>query len=252
MSDVATTGKLEIGRVIRETFAVLGRNFQTFTMLAVLLVGVPTIVVGVLQLYVLKTGTVFSLPALLGSIIGAAASLILQCTIIYATISDMNGRQASVPDSLAVGLRSALPVLGVSLVTYLGVALGTALLIVPGLILMTTWILCVPVVVAERGRFASVFRRSAALTKGNRWRIFGLMVLFLVAIIIAEVVTGMFGNASRLAAGGGVPRVQALVAMPILSTVIALLGAVGVATMYAELRRLKDGVGPEGLAAIFD
>jgi hypothetical protein len=252
MSDLAPTGKLEIGRVISETFAVLGRNFSTFAVLAVILVGIPAISVGFLQMNFLKAGSLFSLSTVLGGIVAAVASLILQGAIIYATISDMNGRRASVPESLGVGLRSALPVLGVGIVMYLGIMAGTVLLIVPGLMLMTAWIVCVPVVIAERGSLGRVFGRSAALTKGNRWRILGLALLFFVAIIIVEAVTGMLGNASRLAAGGGIPRLQALITAPLLSVASTLLGAIGIATMYAELRRLKDGVGPEGLAAIFD
>jgi len=114
------------------------------------------------------------------------------------------------------------------------------------------WCVAVPVYVAERPGIIESFGRSAELTRGNRWRIFALFVLYVVVLIILEAVLGLFGTASRLVAGGAIPAYQALGLTPLLSVASGLVGTVGGAVLYVELRRVRDGVGPAGLAAIFD
>jgi len=39
---------------------------------------------------------------------------------------------------------------------------------------------------------------------------------------------------------------------PIVTTITGLVAAVGVASVYYELRSVREGVGPEALAAVFD
>jgi hypothetical protein len=55
-SDGASTGALDIGRVIQELFAVLGRNFTTFGLLALILTGIPAVVLYGFQMSVPCSG----------------------------------------------------------------------------------------------------------------------------------------------------------------------------------------------------
>ncbi len=64
------------------------------------------------------------------------------------------------------------------------------------------WSVTVPVYVVEQTEVFSAFTRSADLTRGHRWRIFGLFVIYLVAIIIVEMVTTAFGGVASLLGGG--------------------------------------------------
>jgi len=123
---------------------------------------------------------------------------------------------------------------------------------VPGLMIAIAWCLCIPVYVVEQPGLTESFGRSAQLTRGNRWRIFGIFVLYFVALLIIELVFGVFGSAMRVAAGGAPSMLVALVVNPLLYVANALIGATGVAVLYVELRQIRDGVGAEGLAAIFD
>ena len=66
------------------------------------------------------------------------------------------------------------------------------------------------------------------------------------------VFTVLGGVSSLLAGAGGFPLVTRLVFLPLIQVANGLIGATGVAALYVELRQIRDGVGPAGLAAIFD
>jgi len=247
-----TTGQLDMGRVIQDLFGVLGRNFVTFLILAAVLVGLPGLLAGYMQMSLLTQGHLFDWRATLVGLVPAVGALILQGTIIYGAVTDMNGKRASLADCISIGLRCFLPLLGIGILFGLAVACGLILLIVPGVMLAIAWCVTVPAYVVEQPPLLDSFGRSAQLTRGNRWRIFALFIVYLVAVIIVEAVLGVFGTASRLAAGGGIPLMQAMVFTPLISVANALIGGTGAAVLYVELRRLRDGVGPAGLAAVFD
>jgi hypothetical protein len=246
------TGQLDMGAVIKELFAVLGRNFVTFLVLTLILVGIPALLTGYLQMTYMRAGTIFAWQPLLANFAVAIGSLILQCTVIYGAVTDLNGKRASLGACLSVGLASFLPVLGIGILFYIACVIGFILLIVPAFLLITAWIVAVPVYVAERPGLIASFGRSAELTRGNRWRIFALLIVYIVVFIIIEAVTGVFGNASRIASGAGIPMFQALFLTPLIAVVSGLVTSTGVATLYVELRRVRDGVGPSELAAVFD
>ena len=118
--------------------------------------------------------------------------------------------------------------------------------------LAVAWCVAVPVYVVERpGVFAS-FGRAAALTRGSRWTIFGLFVIYVIAAIIIQALLGIIGGVLSFATIGGLPILNFLIITPLIQVVTALIGSTGVAVLYVELRQIRDGVGPQGLAAIFD
>jgi Membrane domain of glycerophosphoryl diester phosphodiesterase len=65
----------------------------------------------------------------------------------------------------------------------IGVVLGLILLIVPGLYLLTRWILIIPVIVLEGRRAGESFGRSWELVKGFGWNVFGVIVLTILILI---------------------------------------------------------------------
>lgn len=76
----------------------------------------------------------------------------------------------------------------------LGITLGFILLIVPGFFLLTIWSLIVPVIVLEGSGTMDSFGRSRELTRGNRWGVFGRI---LVTIIIVGVAGAIIGGITR-------------------------------------------------------
>ncbi|WP_293898433.1 hypothetical protein [Phenylobacterium sp.] len=259
-------GTLDIARVIQQTFSVLGRNFVTYFILALILAGVPYAIIGLVQASTMSTvtetgpGFAYSLATMRTTGIGAIAAVITGCilqgAIIFATVQDMNGAKPSVGDSLATGLRAFLPLLGVSILFGLAVGFGLVLLIVPGLMIACAWCVAVPALVAERTGVLGAFGRAADLTRHNRWRVFGLFVLVWVATLIIGGVLGLLITMLTFGSGGLDPVRLALnpvriIGSALINSLTAMLSATGVAVLYVELRKAKDGVGPQWLADIF-
>ena len=263
MTAVATeSGKIDIARVIQQLFTVLGRNFVTFLLLAFLLVGLPTGAMtyfqGTMATAALDTGTVpnlgFGPGVIFSGLVVLVTSAILQGALIFGAVQDLSGKRASVGDSLATGLRAFLPLIAVSILFGLGIACGFILLIVPGLMLLCAWIVAVPALVAERRGIFETFGRSAELTRGNRWRIFALLLIFWVAAMVLGMIMGAVMGVGMLTSGPQAFAVSPLyvVMNVVTNTLSALVGATGAAVLYVELRQAREGLGTDSLAKIFD
>jgi hypothetical protein len=263
MTDITEPAGLDIGRVIQETFAVLSRHFVTFVILGLILVGVPAVLLGGVQVSMVRAAfgggsssfMAFG-PAMywgfLGGLVSLVTSAILQAAIISGAASDLNGRPVSVGDSLRIGLRAFLPLIGLGILLGIAVGLGFVLLIIPGVLMWLAWCVAVPVYVVEQpGVFAS-FERSAELTRGNRLRIFALGCVFVVAAIIVEIVGGIVGSILSFATGGLYVYVNAVIVSPLIGALVAVLAATLSAVLYVELRRVREGAGASAMAALFD
>ena len=269
-TDVIDNPPFDIGRVISQTFAVLGRNIVSFGILALVLVGLPALVVGFLQFGVAKaalqgvqTGSYnFSPGAIMaGSLTGIATLIttsILQGALIHATVQDLNNQPQAIGESLATGLRNFLGLIVLAILMFIAIACGLVLLVVPGVMLACAWIVAAPSLVADRTGIFGAFSRSAELTRGNRWQIFGLIVI----VVVVEWILGMIFNAisgvsmigysgDPLAAAQRMLSPLVLILSVIRSTIGAVIGATATAVMYVELRRAREGEPTGWLADIF-
>jgi hypothetical protein len=70
----------------------------------------------------------------------------------------------------------------------LGIGIGLVLLVVPGLVLLTFWILIIPVIALERTTASAAFGRSRELVRGYGWNVFGVIVLTILLLIGFEIV----------------------------------------------------------------
>ena len=261
-TEVAQSGKIDIGRIIGETFGVLGRNIATFMVLGFLLSGVPLAILNMVQASSLSPGGGFNADTVTWMGIGVLAAVIttavLQGTLIYATVQDLSGEKASIGDSLATGLRAFLPVLVVSFLFVLAMGFGLVLLVVPGIMIGLAWCVCVPALVAERTGIFGSFGRSSDLTRGNRWRIFGLAVIAWIILLLLGTVLGLISGINMLAQAGNPDALREAALSPlsitvnvIANTVSGVLTSTGIAVLYVELRRVREGMAPQGLAEIF-
>jgi hypothetical protein len=66
----------------------------------------------------------------------------------------------------------------------LSIAAGLVLLIVPGLLLLTWWLVLAPVIMLECRRTLDAFRRSRELVTQSPWPVFGVAVLTLLALLV--------------------------------------------------------------------
>lgn len=253
---VPPAGNFEMGRVFGRTFEVVGRNLGLYMALAVTLVGLPTLVVQLLMpmagdqtalLEGLRTGSIslatLSTAIAIGGIVGWIFRSFLQATLVRATIEDLSDRRPNFADCFNTGLTQLGPVILISIVSAVAIFFACFLLIVPGIMLAIAWSVAIPARVAERGGVRDSLSRSRALTKGHRWKIFFLLLLTAMGIgMVQGVVVGTFGAFGALAGA---------LAAGAMSALTAAIMATLVATMYIELRTLKEGTDVGALASVF-
>jgi hypothetical protein len=128
-------------------------------------------------------------------------------------------------------MRDLRPVIGqvliVGMITGIGIFVGFVLIVVPGLVLTTVWCVATPVVVMERRRGLSALRRSRELVRGNGWRVFGVLLVFV--LCVGLLTSGVDLAAAAISTGAGVA------ARVVFEIVTAPLGAFASAVLYLDL-----------------
>ena len=128
----------------------------------------------------------------LGWIVSVVAAFLVQAALVKA-VQDVRDGQVNL--NLGETVSAVLPFLGTviiaSILAGIGIAIGLALIIVPGLILLTFWSLIVPsIVVGGEGVFGS-FRKSWRTVRGYAWHVFGTYVLVFLILIVFNIVLGL-------------------------------------------------------------
>jgi len=77
------------------------------------------------------------------------------------------------------------------LLAVLGISAGLFLLVVPGLLLLTRWILIVPAIILEGKGVLAAFGRSSELVKGSSWSVFGVVLLTVVLYVAGWIVVSL-------------------------------------------------------------
>ena len=127
---------------------------------------------------------------------------------------------------------------------FMAVAIAVNIAIfVPVAYLLLRWVVAIPVLVQERRGVFGSMSRSAALTKGSRWALFGLFAAVVLASFVAQLVLGM--AAALLGAMTGLVILSFIQAL--LSTIVSTAAAVS----YVELREVREGASVGELAEIF-
>jgi uncharacterized membrane protein len=103
------------------------------------------------------------------------------------------------------------------------------------------------VLVHEQLGVLGSMKRSSELTKGSRWRIFGLFIILVIAIWILQVALGLLALAVTPVVG----TVIATALVALLSAVTSVILSIAVAVAYVELRYVKEGTDVKELAEIF-
>ena len=164
------------------------------------------------------------------AILFAALSIVYQGMVVELVQDIQDGRR---DHSIGDLIRSVEPVfwplVAVSILFGLALAVGFVLLIIPGLILLVIWSVVAPVTVLEwRGVFAA-FGRSRELVRGNGWNVFAVIVLVFLAVAVIGIAAGV------IAAGlGSVGR--ALVQWAV-NAALAPITALSASVLYFALIR---------------
>ena len=262
--------RFDMGRVVKRTLSVTGKNFGVFALLSVLsgLTSAAMVAAGNQFGADIQAGGFPTLNTILVLVIWVllylASAMLLQGGVIHGAVASLNGRRASIADCLSTGLKYLWPMSLIGLLATLGVMAAAVLLIVPGIILMVMWACVGPACVVEHTGVSGAFRRSADLTRGHRWPIFGLYVAYIISMFVIFFVIGFlvgivigFGVAAytqdaAAATASASTSATELVGGAINTMLSLITGSAFSASTYYELREIKEGIGPEALASVFD
>jgi hypothetical protein len=221
--------------------AVIGKAWDMYKAHWRHLVPIAFVVYVLISLLILLLGTLGWLGALLGFVASIAGIFWLQGALVLA-VDDVRDGRADL--SLTQTLDRVTPHLGTlvaaGLLAGIAIAIGLVLLIVPGLYLMTIWLVIVPAIMLENRGVSDSFSRSHDLVRGYGWSVFGVIVLTFLIFIGVGIVFGILDSAVDSAWLSFVLNV-------ILQTVTAPFLALAWTNTYYELRDLK---GAEPTAAV--
>lgn len=243
---IAAAGHLRIGQTLSRAWNVFIANFPKMFLIALgftVFFTVPSLMMRNLQ----ATQTVSA--QLFGWISFAAAAWIIfyplgEAAILYMAFQSMRGRLVSVIEALRKGLSRFWAIVGLAILTVLGIWAGMILLIVPGIMFALRWSVALPACVVEGLSPLASMKRSAELTKGHRWKLFGV---FLLLVIVSWIVGWLIGFVLRLTG-----LVIANIGSVIWTAAWTAFWYVVLVMIYHDLRVTKEGADIERLAAVFD
>lgn len=259
MTVTGTSGEFRVGAVLGRSLDLMRRHFVKFTLIA----GVTLLPAFFSQHHLSSTARLFTIIQHLGSVHTQTVGVQRQSAIgwmdllsdvliaisapaiVFGTVQSMRGRDFNIGESLGRSLQRFLPVIGVLIIFYIAFIVGFILLVVPGFIVATMFAVAVPVCVVEQAGPIQSLRRSAQLTKGNRWRLFGIWFLLamLVGIPPIPIQFFLFSIAGTyVAALGGIAYGAISLAFQLVVFAVA----------YHDLRAAKEGIDIEQLATVFD
>ena len=259
-----STRRFDIGGVLGAMGTAIGKNPVTFFGLSLLLLGVPTAILGGVQIFTMGEalrpgyqprdwGEISRIMAMSGValLVSLVTTNILQAGLTFGVVSSLRGRTASFQECLSVGLRYFLPALLIGICVGIGVFFGFLLLIVPGVILALGWCVAMPIAVTEnKGVFESI-GRSWQLTNGYKGQIFVLALIYIGISIVFQMLAGAIGVAFMAVSMQAYMLALQVVIAPLLASVAAVFQSLGAAWFCYVLRSVKEGVGAEELASVF-
>jgi hypothetical protein len=231
--------KLDIGQTLSKIFQTY-QHQASVLLPGALIVFLPVAIINAL-IRSNWVGIIFSLLAILIQLVG---TYLFQGMVVQLVRDIQDGRRDS---NMGALFESAVPVLGslilAGILAGIGITIGFILIIIPGLFLLTIWALIAPAIVVERTGVGGAFSRSRELVRDNGWQVFGvLVILFVVQFVVTLILTTLIVGLTASVIGAAAAQLIAYV-------LIAPLSALAAATMYFELRRIKEAA-PAAPAAV--
>jgi|GEM_PF-2732779 len=261
--DVAV--KLSPGGVISGSFAIYLNYFLKFTAIGLLVYS---------PLAILRMTAEGETLALLAVLLGFLMPQVLMAAIISGVFRHLKGEKAGIGDCISTALSRLLPVLGtfllmgfvillISIIPLILVAVIasatseslrvplTYLAMIPG-----AWVYCalyaaIPAVVAEKSGIGNSFRRSQILTRGNRMRIFLILLALNIFAILLQMVAGAVLSYDNADALGRLNSVEGFI-MFFIQLIPGVLLAVAAALVFFNLKVIVEGADEKELASVFD
>ncbi|AWM78090.1 hypothetical protein [Phenylobacterium parvum] len=227
MTDITMApGKLNVGAIFSQAFA----TFQSkllFFVFAGLMFGLPGLV---------ANGPLLLIGILLTLAVGAVTDILT----VRATTGPLGADAGTefVP-AVQAALPKFLPVFLTSLLVWIFVTLGLIVLVVPGVFLAVMLTVSTVACILEDRPPMEALKRSRELTRGNRWRLLGLVLILLLFYTAA----GLLGEIPTAGIGALVAPVVSAAA----GGLLGVFGTIVVTHTFLELRRLNEASAPAPL-----
>jgi hypothetical protein len=248
----AVEGELRVGHIFGGAWNIFSANLVLFLAIG-LVVALPNLIL--VMLSPAETNpfatfgnspppSAFGWHAVIGWIVATFLNLVSQAVILYIAFQYLRGQPVALGDAVNKGLARILPILGLVILFGLGIWVGLLLLIIPGIMLMVRWSVAVPACVLEGTGPAASLGRSAALTKGHRWKIFGIFLLIWIGSIVFGALIGLIAYQLGLIANALSGFVWTALWTGYFNSVVVMV--------YHDLRVAKEGIDVNQIAAVFD
>ncbi len=241
-------GEFRAGEALSKGFAIWFKNLPAFVVLSALVYS-PLIVYTVVIISGEMSTEAFQKWSWVTGLLGFPLSLVATAAVLYGTIEQLRGRHAGIGESIGIGIKRLLPVLGVGFLSGLAIVAGMFLLVIPGIIVACVLYVATPAAVIERPGVFGALRRSSELTKGSRWPIFGIGAL----LIALNLIIGYMLQKSLVSLPAELADLKKYIWLELgKSIVLASLNATINGVVYHDLRVAKEGVQTEDLARVFE
>ena len=221
--------------------AVIGKAWETYKAHWRHLIPVAFVVYVLITLLGVLLGMLGWLGLVLSALVSLAGIFWLQGALVVAIDDVRDGRaDLSITETLD-RVRPHLTTLAVAgILAVVAVGIGLIFFIIPGLFLLTIWLLIVPAIMLENCGVAASFSRSQELVRGYGWPVFFVVVLTALIVLGVSIAFGIVD--------GVLDSTWASFALGVvLQTLVYLFIALAWTTTYYELRDLK---GAEPTAAV--
>lgn len=218
--------QLSVGDTLNEIFSIYGSRAGLLLPVAFWLFLLVAVIEGLV-------GSSLALFALL--LVASVIATTLYQGMVVGLVRDLEEgrREPSFGDLYGYAAPVLLPLIGAGLLAGIGIGIGIALLIVPGLFLLTIWAVIAPVIVIERSGVIDSFGRSRELVSGNGWPVFWVIIIaFLITLVGSQIFTSI---AAGIADG---PLVR-IVFSALAATITAPINALAAGVLYYRLLALN-------------
>lgn len=229
----------DLGGLVSETFAIYGRNFWQFVLIA-FIAEIPGLAAAVMPWFL----------SWMLSLLGIILAFVAGPAMIHAVVQQYIGdRQIDVRECYSRALSRVIVILAA--IIMIGLALtvtGLLSLILIGIplffYLLVSWFFAPQAIMVENQGPIAALSRSRALVRGSWWRVFGIGIVFwllVVALFIPGIIAGIILGLINETLGSLVFTLSSVVVFPIFNISATLV--------YIDLRVRKEGYDLEAMAA---
>lgn len=177
-------------------------------------------------------------PVLLLAPISTAATTITALDLLHRRPTDASRALESVAERF-------WPMAAVVALTALGVLLGLAALVIPGIVLLVIWLFAAQVCVVERRGVRDSLARSGALVRGAFWWTLGSFLAISLTVGLAAELLATVLSLAASPLSGDLETIVVGAATLIASTLLQPIGNLGLSLMFVERRLARDGAWPD-------